>query len=226
MEILIITQDFPPEKGGIQTYVAELTRWFIAKGHAVHVICPRSRKEEAPVAGLKGLQRIRIHSSWLFLPLLWKLPRYLRDNPGISHILSAQWQVAIAFPGLLRPGKSGIRTFCLVHGREILTSVLGPIAPFLMKRVFSRITAAFPNSRAVRSLLEARVAPGCRLDVIHPGVDGVRFRPMDASPLRARYALGDSPVILCITRMVARKNLEALVSAMPAISLPKSAAFP
>lgn len=218
MEILIITQDFPPEKGGIQTYVAELAVRFIAKGHAVHVICPGSRTDAPPLPGLKGLCRIPIHSSWLFLPLIWELPRYLRDNPGITHILFAQWQPAVLFPGLFKLKDARIRTYCLVHGRELLTSVLGPLAPLLMQRVFARVTAAIPNSQAVLDILKAKAKPRCRIKVVHPGVDPGRYRPMDASHLRARYGLGNAPIVLCITRMVARKNLEALISAMPAIT--------
>lgn len=219
MEILLVTQDFPPEKGGIQTYCLELARQFLAQGHRVRIICPGKTVDAVPLAGLTDLVRVRVHSSWLFLPLLFRLPRYLREHPSITHVLFAQWQVALADPdGSGRGGRWKHRSYCLVHGRELLTSVLGPLAPALMRRAFRRLRGAFPNSRAVQGLLEERARPACALRLAHPGVDPGRFHPVDAAFLRDRYGLGDAPVVACVTRMVARKNLDALIRAMPAVA--------
>lgn len=229
MDILIVTQDFPPEQGGIQTYVLELARGFLARGHAVRVICPGTPKDANPLPGLKDLVRLNVPSSFLFLPLLTYLPRYLRQNPGVTHVLYAQWQSAagalfipagfvpaVSVPA--GPGKPGVRkSFCLVHGRELLTSVFGPLAPWFMRRAFGRLDAAFPNSNEVMRLTREHAAPGCPLHLVHPGVDPELFRPTDARFLRERYGLGDAPVIVSVTRMVARKNLRRLIEALPGV---------
>jgi phosphatidylinositol alpha-1,6-mannosyltransferase len=218
MDILIVTQDFPPENGGIQTYVLELARGFIARGHAVRVICPGKAADANPLPGLRDLRRLSVPSSFLFLRLLGYLPGYLRRNPGITHVLYAQWQAAAAetfrFPGT---GSGSRKSFCLVHGRELLTSVFGPAAPYLMRRTFARLDAAFPNSREVLRLTRAKASPPCPLHLAHPGVDPGLFRPTDSAYLRARYGLGQAPVVVSITRMVARKNLRGLIEALPAI---------
>jgi phosphatidylinositol alpha-1,6-mannosyltransferase len=220
MDILIVTQDFPPERGGIQTYVLELARAFLARGHTVRVICPGWRKSPNPLPGLADLVRIPIHSSWLFLPLLEFLPRYLMKHPSIDRVLYAQWQPALAELAMLKSQRKH-RSYSLVHGRELLTSVLGPLAPFLMRRVFGRLDSAFPNSMAVLGLARERAAPACPLHLVHPGVDPAHFRPQYAGYLRKRYGLGQGeakvPVVLCITRMVPRKNLRGLIEAMPAV---------
>ena len=140
----------------------------------------------------------------------------------MTHVLYAQWQSAVgASPrGLAgsRAGKPGVRkSFCLVHGRELLTSVLGPLAPWLMRRAFRSLDAAFPNSNEVMRLTRERAAPGCPLHLVHPGVDPELFRPTDARFLRERYGLGDAPVIVSVTRMVARKNLRRLIEALPGV---------
>lgn len=215
MDILLITQDFPPERGGIQTYVLELAKGFMARGHAVRVICPGSRSDANPLPGLRDLVRLPVPSSFLFLPLVAYLPGYLRRNPGVTHVLYAQWQSAAA--GLLRRRPGGPRSFCLIHGRELLTSVFGPLAPALMRRTFARLDGAFPNSREVMRLAMEKAAPRCPLHLVHPGVDPELFRPADAAFLRERYRLGAAPVVLSITRMVARKNLKRLVQALPAV---------
>src|SRR6185436_5411084 len=179
--------------GGIQTYVLELARQFLAKGHTVRVICPGRPSDPNPLPGLADLRRIAVHSSWLFLPLRFILPRYLRAHPGITHVLYAQWQAALAHP---RGGKP--RSYALVHGRELFTSVLGPLAAPLRRRVFARLTGAFPNSREVQRILVAGSSPACPLKLVHPGVDPARFRRADAAFLRARYGLGAAPIVACV----------------------------
>lgn len=224
MDILIVTQDFPPERGGIQTYVLELARAFLARGHKVRVICPGRESDPDPLLhggrGLADLVRLPIHSSWLFLRLLTYLPRYLKRNPSVEAVLYAQWQPALA--ELLLPGsRRKHRSYCLVHGRELLTSVLGPLAPPLMRLAFGRMRAAFPNSAEVLRMTRTRAAPACPLHLVHPGVDPEHFRPVDAGFLRDRYGFDGNgtrtPIVYCITRMVARKNLLTLVEAMPGV---------
>jgi phosphatidylinositol alpha-1,6-mannosyltransferase len=227
MDILIITQDFAPERGGIQTYVTELARGFMARGHAARLICPGSARDENPLPGLTDLVRLNVSSSLLFFPLLTYLPRYLKDNPSVTHVLYAQWQVAAAGAlrsvgsagargsGRTRPGAP--RTFCLVHGRELLVSLFGPLRHMMMRRAFAGLDAAFPNSNEVLRLTREHAAPRCPLHLAHPGVDPEQYRPVDAGFLRERYGLGTAPVIVSLTRMVARKNLRRLIEALPGV---------
>lgn len=216
MDILIVTQDFAPEKGGIQTYVIELAKSFLANGHTVRVICPGRKDEVNPLPGLAELVRISVHSSWLFLPLLTYLPRYLKRHPTVTRVLYAQWQGALA-ELFMSTSKKQHRSYALVHGRELLTSVLGPLAHFLMPKVFARMDAAFPNSAEVMRLTRALARPACPLHLAHPGVDPEQFHPMDANFLRQRYGLESKKILLCITRMVARKNLKRLIEVMPLV---------
>ena len=214
MDILIVTQDFPPAQGGIQTYVLELARRFAARGHAVRVICPGPPDADPPVPGLAEVTRLRAPSSFLWAPLLGYLPGYLRARASIERVLYAQWQGAA---GALTSPKGRRKEFSLIHGRELLTSVFGPLHGALMRKAFARLDGAFPNSRAVLRLAEERARPACPLHRVHPGVDPEAFRPVDAGFLRARYGLGDAPVIVSLGRMVARKNLLRVVEALPAV---------
>jgi phosphatidylinositol alpha-1,6-mannosyltransferase len=216
MDILIVTQDFPPEEGGIQTYLHELVRRFAARGHDVRVLCPGRPGDGEPIPGPKEIVRLRcIGTSFLWARLLTYLPGYLRSRPTVSHVLYAQWQGAA---GALLAPKGGRKEFSLVHGRELLTSVFGPaLQPAIMRRAFARLDGAFPNSNEVLRLTRDRARPACPLHLIHPGVDPQAFRPVEARFLRERYGLGDAPVIASLGRMVARKNLRLLLEAMPAV---------
>ncbi len=220
MDILIVSQDFPPERGGIQTLVLELARAFLAHGHKVRVICPGTKSDPNPLPNLTDLVRIPVHSSWLFLPLLVLLPRYLRHNPTITTILYAQWPASLSEAWLPKSRKQH-RSYCMVMGRELLTSVLGPLAPFLMRRAFGNMAAVFPISAEVLRMTKIRAPAGTPLYLVHPGVDPTYFKPVDANFLRERYALNTTAprplVILTLTRLVARKNVRRLIEAMPGV---------
>lgn len=224
MDILIVTQDFPPERGGIQTFMLELSRAMIDLGHRVRVICPGKKTDANPLPpnpqtgflGLTELIRIPIHSSWLFVPLLGYLPHYLKKNPTLEVVLYAQWQSALS--GFLISKKTiSHRSYCFVYGRELLTSVLGPFAPILRKKVFGKLTAVFPISAEIMQLTKSMAPPTLPLHLVHPGVDPNYFKPVDANFLRIRYGIENSAVIFSITRMVARKNLRNLIAALPQV---------
>jgi phosphatidylinositol alpha-1,6-mannosyltransferase len=49
-----------------------------------------------------------------------------------------------------------------------------------------------------------------------PGVDETVFRPgAGGAEIRARYALADRPVVVCVSRLVPRKGQDALIHAWP-----------
>lgn len=215
MRILIVTQDFFPETGGIQAYMLELARHFRARGHHVGVICPGRADAPSPFPPDVEVTRIAIHSSWLFLPLMLRLRGLLRKaRPDV--VVYAQWQSSL--PELLLPrARRRHRSLCLAHGRELLTSVLRPFHGPLCRAAFRRADVAIPVSSAIEAMLRRIGRPTGRVVVVHPGVDAARFRPAEASAraeVRARYGLGEAPVILSIARMVPRKGFDLLIRAM------------
>nr|WP_240897773.1 glycosyltransferase family 4 protein [Kineococcus vitellinus] len=55
-----------------------------------------------------------------------------------------------------------------------------------------------------------RLTPGVEADVFRPD-------PRARERVRARYGLGERPVVVCVSRIVARKGQDVLVRALPAI---------
>lgn len=74
-------------------------------------------------------------------------------------------------------------------------------------------------SRYTRRRFASAFGPRARLERLPSGVDADRFRPdPDArAELRARYGLGDRPVVVCISRLVPRKGQDMLIKAWPDI---------
>lgn len=212
MKILFITQDYAPKVGGIETYCTELAENLHSAGYSIDVICP-SHKEAKTYTSSFNITRIPIHSSFLFLPLLFLMPFLLRGK-GYTHIIYGQWQNALwhlLFPSLAKK----YRTVTLVHGRELLTSVLNPFTPSLLKRVFKRIDHAVPNSNAVQTLLQEKTHLSIANTVIHPGANIETFYPINVDHLKEKYSLQNKTILAHITRLVKRKNTITLLSILP-----------
>ena len=213
MRILLVTQDFPPDRGGIQTYCDELAQALEARGHAVAVVCPEvGRSYARPTV---PVHRLRGPGSWLFVPWAARARALVRAHEA-THVLYAQWQLAVLTPRL------GVPAGCLVHGRELLTSVLDPATPWLLPRVFRGFEAAFPVSRHVERLLGARTSMvASKVHRVAPGVDPDRFAPRAPerrAGLRSAHGLGAEHVVLLgVGRLAARKNYDRVIACLPAL---------
>ena len=173
--ILIVSQDFPPVTGGIQVYLFELARHFHKRGHKVTVVCPGRADTPSPLPPEVEVIRIRIHTSWLFLPLMFRLPGILKRG-GYTHVLYAQWQVALSELFISRATKVH-QSLCLFHGRETLRSIFGPFHRFFCRLAFRHIDVGIPNSHEVMRLTRLAGQPTCPLHLVHPAVDPSLFRP-------------------------------------------------
>jgi phosphatidylinositol alpha-1,6-mannosyltransferase len=213
--ILVVTQDFPPVTGGIQLYLFELARHFHKRGHAVTVLCPGSPGTPSPLPPGVKMIRVRIHTSWLFLPLWFRLPGILRRG-GYTDVVYAQWQSALSELFVPRRAKKH-RSLCLVHGREALRSVFGPLHGFFCRMAFRRVDVGIPNSRTVMELTRRAGRPACPLVLVHPAVDPQLFRPADPAPLRRLFGVADGPVLLGVSRMVIRKNMAGILRAFAGV---------
>lgn len=211
MRLLLVTQDFPPETGGIQSYMGNLARAIAPSCEDFAVVAPTSSKSSPEHDASFGfpVQRIAIHSSWLVLPLLARLRGIARAH-GSTHVLYAQWFPALA--GRLLP--TSVKQAVIVHGRELLRHPLGSAGLALAGPTLARMDAVIPNSRHTASLLPPAVASD-RVHVVHPGVDAVRFAPPSpesVASLRVRLGIApDAPVVSCLTRLVPRKGVDTLV---------------
>jgi phosphatidylinositol alpha-1,6-mannosyltransferase len=223
MNVLLITQDFPPATGGIQTYCRELAAALAEAGARVTVLTSGPR---AACDGQDGIRVIRyplFHSSYLFLwaPLIARTAtRRVHDRPVFDAVLCAQWQAALW--RLLPGARRGPRCVSMVHGSELSRSVFGALTRPMLRLALRHLDGVAPNSAAVLEL--TRGVAGAALPparVIHPGVDPARFCPpvagADGSSLRDQFGLRDKKVLLTVTRLVARKNVGVVIDAMPAI---------
>ena len=217
--VLLVTNDFPPRRGGIQCYLAELVTRLAATGqHTVTVYAPRWRGAEAFDAQTTGYRVVR-HPGTLMLPapaVDVRMRRLIAEH-GIDTV----WFGAAAPLALLarRARQAGAtRVLASTHGHEVGWSML-PLARSVLRRIGDDCDVVTFVSRYTRGRFASAFGPQAALEHLPPGVDTDRFRPDPASraELRARYRLGQRPTVVCLSRLVQRKGQDMLIRALPAI---------
>ncbi len=94
-----------------------------------------------------------------------------------------------------------------------------PLARTALRRIGDDTDVVTYVSRYTRGRFASAFGPHAALEYLPPGVDAERFSPDPAAreEMRARYGLGDRPVIVCLSRLVPRKGQDMLIRALPAI---------
>jgi phosphatidylinositol alpha-1,6-mannosyltransferase len=215
MRALVLTNDFPPRAGGIQTYVHSL----LARLPPDEVVVYAPAWTGASEFDARQPFPVVRHPTALMLPV----PSVLRRARAIAHAEGCDglWFGAAAPLALLAQPlrRAGVgRVVASTHGHEAGWAML-PAARQLLRRIGRDVDALTYLGDYTKTRLAGALGPYAeRLVHLPPGVDTDVFRPgLDPAPVRERYGLGERPVVVCISRLVARKGQDTLIRALPAV---------
>jgi phosphatidyl-myo-inositol dimannoside synthase len=211
---LVVTNDFPPRQGGIQSYVYELARRQPAGSILVYA---SDHNGSAEFDAGQPFPIVR-HPSGLLLPTpaAQRTTAALVREHGVSTIwFGASAPLALLAPALRRAGAD--RVVASTHGHETGWAML-PGARQTLRRIGRYSDVVTYITDYTRRRIGAAFGPHPQLRQLTPGVDVATFRPdADGSAVRARFGLADRPVVVCVSRLVPRKGQDLLISALPAI---------
>lgn len=219
--VLLVTNDFPPRRGGIQSYLQALVEQLVTTDtHEVTVYAPAWKEADLfdAQARTRGYDVIR-HPGTLMLPepsVDSRMRALIRDR-GIDTV----WFGAAAPLALLSARARGAGARHIVastHGHEVGWSML-PLARTALRRIGHETDVLTYISDYTRRRFASAFGPDAALERLAPGVDTDRFTPDPAArrALRLRYGLADRPVVVCLSRLVPRKGQDTLIRAMPRI---------
>lgn len=219
--VLLVTNDFPPRPGGIQSYLGEFVTRLVDQGpHAITVYAPQWKGADAYDAAAEAAgYRVVRHPGTLMLPgpsVDARMRRLIAER-GIDSV----WFGAAAPLALLAQrarGAGARRVVASTHGHEVGWSML-PVARSVLRRIGDDTDVVTFVSRYTRSRFAPAFGPKASLEYLPSGVDTDRFRPDPAAraELRGRYRLGERPTVLCLSRLVPRKGQDMLIKALPSI---------
>ncbi|MGC0313744.1 glycosyltransferase family 4 protein [Kitasatospora acidiphila] len=212
---LVITNDFPPRQGGIETFVHAM----VTRMPADDVVVYTSREPGD-----------RAYDATLPFPVVRDSSRMLLPSGRVgrraieiarAHGCDRVWFGAAAPLGLLAPTlrRNGIRRMvATTHGHEIWWART-PGARQLLRRIGGSVDAVTYLGQYTRARIAPALGPRAGLSRLVPGVDAEVFRPDDAAGerLRAELGLAGKRVIVCVARMVPRKGQDMLIRALPLI---------
>jgi phosphatidyl-myo-inositol dimannoside synthase len=230
---LIVTNDFPPRRGGIQSFVHALaTR--LPEG-TVTVYAP-AWKGAAEFDATQPFPVIR-HPTSLMLPV----PAVSRRAVAIAMeygcdtvLFGAAAPLGLVTPAL-RKAAGVTRAVALTHGHEAGWAAL-PGARALLRRIGDEVDVVTYLGEYFRVRLARALSPEAqrRMTRLAPGVDTTFFRPgagrqagrqaghqaghqAGRQAVRDRLGLNGRPVVLCVSRMVPRKGQDTLIAAWPRV---------
>ncbi len=214
---LLVTNDFPPRRGGIQSYLHTFAR--LLPPESLVVYAPRWRGDTHVRFDAEQPFEVVRHPTTLMLPtplVARRAARLVRERGCETVWFGAAAPLAVLGPHLRRAGAS--RVVASTHGHEVGWSML-PAARQTLRRIGSTTDVVTYVSRYTRGRFASAFGSDAALEHVPPGVDSTVFRPDDAAraELRARYGLGDRPTVLCLSRLVPRKGQDVLIRALAGI---------
>ena len=213
---LLVTNDFPPKVGGIQSYLWELWRRLPPEDFAVLT---------SPYSGAGSFDReqpFAIHRTPE--PVLLPSPIMVRRIRRLARSTGAE--VVVLDPavplGLVGPSL-GLPYAAVLHGAEVTVPGRLPFSRSLLRRVLTHASllisaGGYPEAEARR--VAGRALPP--VVQVPPGVDVGRFVPLSAlekAAARARLGLPAAGMLVTsVSRLVPRKGMDVLIEAVGMLS--------
>jgi phosphatidylinositol alpha-1,6-mannosyltransferase len=216
-KVLIVTNDFPPRSGGIQSFVRALAARLPADGVVVYApawegAAEFDARQPFPVVRHPG-------SLMLPVPSVGARACALLTEHGCDSVLFG----AAAPLGLLAPrlrAAGAERIVGLTHGHEAGWAAL-PGARALLRRIGDEVDVLTYLAEYFRIRLARALSPAAasRMVQLTPGVDPAVFRPgSGGARIRDQFGIAPGrPVVVCVSRMVPRKGQDMLIRAWPAV---------
>ena len=214
---LVVTNDFPPRRGGIETYVRS---WCDAQSpEAVVVYTARmpgaTESDRArPYPVVRDPARILLPTPAVACRVEATLQRY-----GCDRVLfGASVPLGLLAPRLRRAGARHLTA--MTHGHEVWWAAL-PGTRTLLRSVGESVDVLTYVSAYCRDRIERALSPeaAARLEPLLPTVDRTRFHPgCGGDAVRRRLRIpSHAPVVVCVGRLVRRKGQDTLVRIWPEV---------
>jgi len=202
MDILVITWNYPPRRGGIENLIGSLCVE-LQKKHSVQVITAHTRlsmSEEKDVfrAPLPGLVPFALYALWRGTVLLMR-------NRRIAVIFGGS--VLVTPLALILARLFGRRLVLQTHGLDIIYRSF--LYQQLCVRWLKSCDKVIANSSYTARLGQSKGVPPERIIVIPPGVEPDRFDvPLDGA---AAWGVKGRKIILFVGRLAKRKGVKEFI---------------
>ncbi len=219
-KILLVTNDFGPRAGGIETFVIGLLERI--KGHEVTVFT--SQQGDTSVYDQQWIEKFGVRvirdQSKILLPS-WRVTRAAKKIVAAKNInvvvFGAAAPLALMSPSLRKSGVKKI--IALTHGHEVWWAKIFPFR-LAIKRIGKNVDHLTYLGEFTRQAISKPLTRKSATEMVKiaPGIDTAHFIPQpDAMQKRKELGLQDKKIIISVGRLVHRKGQDNLIQAMPAV---------
>lgn len=214
MRVVLVTEWFPPDIGGVAAHVRDLALILSSRGHEVWVITKKKNGRRSWPFKIVELEYTDYLKTLYSIPSNGSLRRLLKDiDPDVVHVHHAFTPISLAFT--LISTLNGHPTVLTNHSAylydyDALLKAMGYVA-FPVRRVLGRVNKVIAVSGVAAKFIKSFI-PSVPVEVIPNGVDIRKFSPQGSKKLRE--SLGADFVILYVGRLVYRKGVHYLVDSM------------
>ena len=217
-KILLVTNDFGPRTGGIETFVIGLLERI--SDHEVTVFTSQqgdTSEYDQQWFEKFGVRVIRDRSK-ILLPS-WRVSRAVKEVVASHNIeivvFGAAAPLALMSSALLKSGVKKI--IALTHGHEVWWAKIFPFN-FAIKRIGKSVDHLTYLGEFTRQAISKALTDKSAKEMVKiaPGIDTAHFIPQpDAMQKRKELGLQDKKIIISVGRLVHRKGQDKLIEAMP-----------
>lgn len=222
MRTLLVTSDFPPVVGGIQSYLRDFVQEVADREGADSIVvfaATWNAKEAAAWDAEQDYTVIR----WPF-PVLIATPVVARKMAQIirDFDIDTVWfgvTAPLAALGDRAKHAGARRVVSTTHGHEVGWAMV-PIARRFVSAAGDSADAVTYISRYTLGRIQKAIGTRPEYVALPSGVDTTFFRPAsdeERSATRQSLGVGDAPLIVCSSRLVPRKGQDRLIEALPSI---------
>jgi phosphatidyl-myo-inositol dimannoside synthase len=215
---LVVTNDFPTRRGGIETFVFELCKRFEPKDVVVYTASmPDDHEFDAklPFPVLRDPTSMLVPSPAVARRVVRAFGEYRCDRV----LFGAAAPLGLLAPRLRDAGAK--RIVGLTHGHEAWWARV-PVTRQALRRIGDGCDVLTYVSGWCRDVISSALSPAAaaRMERLAPGVDVEGFRPgCGGAAVRSQLGIdADAPVVVSVGRMTPRKGQDTLVRAWPQVA--------
>ena len=223
MRVVMLSNSFPPQIGGIQEHVSNLAQTLARQGHQLQIVTVRRNKSERVRDTFAGLDVIRVPqlnlprtltTQYLAITTALLIAMRLRGQADVVHYHTFWPDAFTAFVV-----NKFVPTVYTAHESRFLLMAEQPKSRRWLKlalRPFQGILA--PSTELLEATRQLGVSSE-KSAFIANAVDASKFRPgVTGERVRERYGIPlDHCLILCPRRLVPKNGLEFLIESLPLI---------
>jgi phosphatidylinositol alpha-1,6-mannosyltransferase len=204
---LLVTRNFPPEIGGIQTLMGGLSENLLNHG-PVKVFAYEYKDsniyDKKTGANIERIKGIKIFRKFRKANLI---ADFINSNNNIRAIISDHWK---SLEIIKNENLKKAKIFCLLHSKEINHTIGSSINKRIIKST-NKADFIIANSNFTKQLAIKIGIDSSKIKIIFPGIEKPKYLDLDSNNL-AKKKFGNSfPKIITVARLDKRKGHDKIL---------------